>query len=66
MKITKIWLLVWLLPGMFFWVPNGYCRLAFEKELAQKFCPSLQLHSGDRGVCPKSVEIMSNGRADGI
>lgn len=45
---------------------NGYCRLQHEIELAQKFCPSLQLHSKDQGVAPKSVDIMSNGRADGI
>ncbi|MDI6752397.1 MAG: carboxypeptidase regulatory-like domain-containing protein [bacterium] len=54
-----------VLLGIFL-VSNGYCGLQYEKELAQKFCPSLQLHSGDQGVAPKPVEIMSNGRVDGI
>jgi len=30
----------------------------FEQSLAQKFCPSLVLHSGDQGVCPEPVDIM--------
>lgn len=62
MKIKKIW----LLAGIVFLSANGYCGLRYEAELAQKFCPSLQLHSRDQGVSPKPVEIMSNGRADGI
>ncbi|MEW6103431.1 MAG: carboxypeptidase regulatory-like domain-containing protein [bacterium] len=43
---------------------NGYGD--WKEDLAKKFCPSLQLHSGDQGVCPKPVEIISNGRNDGI
>lgn len=62
MKIKKIW----LLASIFSLSANGYCGLQYEAELAQKFCPSLQLHSGDQGVAPKPVEIMSNSRADGI
>ncbi|MBU1487873.1 hypothetical protein KKH56_07500 [bacterium] len=60
MKIKKIWLLV----GIVFLSANGYCGLQYEAELARKFCPSLQLHSRDQGVAPKSVHIMSNGRAE--
>jgi len=61
MKIKKICVL-----GILFLVSNGYCGLQHEAELAKKFCPSLQLHSGDQGVSPKPVHIMSNGRVDGI
>ncbi|MDI6782412.1 MAG: hypothetical protein QME49_09985 [bacterium] len=63
MKIKKIWLLMGIVV---FLSANGYCGLQYEVGLAQKFCPSLQLHSGDQGVAPKPVEIMSNGRVDGI
>ncbi|MBU1487871.1 hypothetical protein KKH56_07490 [bacterium] len=61
MKIKKI---LFLMGVVVFLSANGYCSLQYEKELAQKFCPSLQLHSGDQGVAPKPVEIMSNGRAE--
>lgn len=30
----------------------------YEQELAERFCPVLFLHSGDRGVSPEPVEIM--------
>ncbi len=36
---------------------NGVHDLV-ELQLAQKFCPSLVLHSGDQGVCPEPVDIM--------
>ncbi|MBU1487872.1 hypothetical protein KKH56_07495 [bacterium] len=53
MRIKKIW----LLTSIFFFSANGYCGLQYEVELARKFCPSLQLHSGDQGVAPKPVEV---------
>lgn len=65
MKFKKVGLLVGLV-GIVLLSANGYCGLQYERELAQKFCPSLQLHSADQGVSPKPVEIMSNERADGI
>jgi|GEM_PF-1028624 len=35
---------------------NGF-EDQYEQELAEKFCPSLILHSGDQGVSPEPVEI---------
>ncbi|MFH1101174.1 MAG: right-handed parallel beta-helix repeat-containing protein [Methanobacteriota archaeon] len=36
---------------------NGFID-EYEQELAEMFCPSLLLHSGDQGVSPEPVEIM--------
>jgi parallel beta-helix repeat protein len=36
---------------------NGFID-AYEQELAEMFCPSLILHSGDQGVSPEPVEYM--------
>jgi|GEM_PF-5785347 len=62
MKTKKIL----LLAGGILLFTKGYCGLDWKMELAKKFLPSLQLHSQDQGVSPKPVEIMSNGRVDGI
>ncbi len=37
---------------------NNGIEDSYEQALAEKFCPSLQLHSGDQGVSPEPVEIM--------
>lgn len=51
---------VLFLAGIFFLVSNGYCAIESEKELAQKFCSSLQLPSEYQVVTPKSVDISAN------
>ena len=37
---------------------NNGIEDSYEQALAEKFCPSLQFHSGDQGVSPEPVEIM--------
>ncbi len=63
MKIKRICSLIGI--AFWLWIGIGYGGLQYEKELALKFCPSLQLHSRDQGLSPKPVDIMSNGRNDG-
>jgi len=37
---------------------NNGIEDSYEQTLAEKFCPSLQLHSGDQGVAPEPVEFI--------